>query len=163
MRLMSASIAATALITAVRAAIRPPHGGRQTGDPLACSKSVVDEGGGERAGQSDPEHDRETTDLIFQGHALSDQLLARDDQRADGVGRQRLHVHGLEEPCASQMRQPARVVAVGLVGRERLERLIRLPALYTDHREAELAQPMEQDRRHASSLEDDPMATRRFR
>src|SRR5580700_3998890 len=42
-----------------------PHGGRQTGDPLACSKSVVDEGGGERAGQSDPEHDRETTDLIF--------------------------------------------------------------------------------------------------
>ena len=61
------------------------------------------------------------------------------------------------------MRQPARVVAVGLVGRERLERLIRLPALYTDHREAKLAQPVEQDRRHASSLEDDPMATRRFR
>src|SRR5580704_19006107 len=42
-----------------------PHGDRETGDPLACSKSVVDEGGGERAGQSDPEHDRETTDLIF--------------------------------------------------------------------------------------------------
>ena len=27
--------------------------GRQTRDPLTCSKSVVDEGGGERAGQSD--------------------------------------------------------------------------------------------------------------
>ena len=64
MRLMSASIAATALITAVRAAINPRMA-TETGDPLACSKSVVDEGSGERAGQSDPEHDRETTDLIF--------------------------------------------------------------------------------------------------
>jgi hypothetical protein len=37
-RLMSASIAsiaATAVITAVRAAIRPPHGGRKASDPLA--------------------------------------------------------------------------------------------------------------------------------
>jgi len=33
--------------------------------PSLALKSVVDEGGGERAGQSDPEHDRETTDLIF--------------------------------------------------------------------------------------------------
>ena len=114
-------------------------------------------------GQPDPEHDRQAPDLIFQGHALADQLLARDDQRADGVGRQRLHVHGLEEPGASQMRQPSRVVAVGLVGRKRLERLIRLPALYADHRKAELAQPVEQDRRHATSLEDDPTTTRRFR
>ena len=65
-----------------------PHGDRETGDPLACSKSVVDEGGGERAWQSDPEHDRETTDLIFQGHSLADQLLARDDQRAERVGAQ---------------------------------------------------------------------------
>jgi hypothetical protein len=32
---MSASIAATAVITAVRAAIRPPHGGRKASDPLA--------------------------------------------------------------------------------------------------------------------------------
>jgi hypothetical protein len=47
--------------------------------PLACSKSVVDEGGGERAGQSDPEHDRKTTDLIFQGHPLANELFARDD------------------------------------------------------------------------------------
>src|SRR3984957_4719081 len=31
-----------------------PHGGRKTGDPLACFKSLVDEGDGKRAGQSDP-------------------------------------------------------------------------------------------------------------
>jgi hypothetical protein len=84
MRLMSASIATTALITAVRAAINPRMA---TERPAIPSKSVVDEGGGERAGQSDPEHDRETTDLIFQGHSLAHQLLARDDQRADRVGR----------------------------------------------------------------------------
>src|ERR1700758_2611189 len=70
---------------------------------------------------------------------------------------------GLKDPGASQMREPSRVVAVGLVGRERLERLIRLPALDAHHGKAELAQPMEQDRRHAPSLEDNPMATRRFR
>jgi hypothetical protein len=93
-----------------------PHGGRQTGDPLACSKSVVDEGGGERAREPDPEHDRQASDLIFQGHSLADQFLARADQRAERVGRQRLHVHGLEEASAGQMRQPSRVIAVGLVG-----------------------------------------------
>ena len=82
-RLMSASIAATAVITAVRAAIKAPHGGRETSDPLACFKSLVDEGSRERAGQSDPEHDRQASDLIFQGHSLADQLLARDDQRAE--------------------------------------------------------------------------------
>ena len=32
---------------------------------------------------SDPEHDRKTTDLIFQGHPLTDQFLARADQRAE--------------------------------------------------------------------------------
>ena len=108
-----------------------------------------------RAREPDPEYNGQAPDLIFQGHALSDQLLARDDQRADGVGRQRLHVHGLEEPGASQMRQPSRVVAVGLVGRERLERLIRLPALYADHGKTQLAEPVEQDRGHSTCFEYD--------
>ena len=97
MRLMSASIAATARHHRSPRRNQSPHGDRETGDPLACSKGVIDEGGGERAGQSDPEHDRKTTDLIFQGHALADQLLARADQRADGVRGKRLHMHGLKE------------------------------------------------------------------
>src|SRR5271155_2995563 len=59
-----------------------PHGGRETRDPFAGFESLVDEGGGERAGQSDPEYDRQTTDLVFQGHPLANQFLARDDQRA---------------------------------------------------------------------------------
>jgi hypothetical protein len=45
---------------------------------------------------------------------------------------ERLHMHTLEEASASEMRQASRVVAIGLVGRERLERLIRLPALDAD-------------------------------
>jgi hypothetical protein len=52
-----------------------PHGGRKTGDPLACFKSLVDEGDDKRAGQSDPEHDRQAWDLIFQGHSLADSPL----------------------------------------------------------------------------------------
>ena len=140
-----------------------PHGGRETGDPLACFKSLIDEGCGERARQSDPEHDRQASDLVFQGHPLADQLLARDDQRAERVSLQRLHMHGLEEAGASQMRQTSRVVAIGLVGRKRLERLVGLPALDADHGQTELAQPVKQDRRHASRLEHDPTTTWRFR
>ena len=61
------------------------------------------------------------------------------------------------------MRQPSSVVAIGLVGRQRLERLIGLPAFDADHGKAELAQPMEQDRRHASGLKYDPTTAWRFR
>ena len=35
-----------------------PHGDRETWRSSGCSKSVIDEGIRERAGQSDPEHDR---------------------------------------------------------------------------------------------------------
>ena len=54
---------------------------------------------------SDPEHDRETTDLIFQDYSLANQLLARDDQRAERVGRKDFTCTGLKKPvrckCAS--------------------------------------------------------------
>jgi hypothetical protein len=76
---------------------------------------------------------------------------------------QRLHMDGLEEAGASQVRQPSRIVAVGLVGRKRLERLVGLPALDADDGKAELAQSVEQDRRHAPGLKDDPTTARRFR
>jgi hypothetical protein len=42
-------------------------------------------------------------------------------------------MHGLEEAGASQMRQTSRIVAISLVGRERLESLVGLPALNADH------------------------------
>src|ERR1700689_2324474 len=76
---------------------------------------------------------------------------------------QRFHVHGLEEASASQVRQPPRIVAIGLVGRERLERLVSLPALHADHGQTELVQPVEQDRRHSPGLEYDAMTSWRFR
>ena len=59
------------------------------------------------------------------------------------------------------MRQPSRVIAIGLVGGERLERLLGLPALHTDHRKTQLAQPVKQDRRHPPGLEYDPTTGRR--
>src|SRR5262249_33180989 len=111
MRLMSASIAATAVITAVRAAISPRMAAERPATPFACFESLIDEGGGKSSRQPDSEHDRQASDLIFQGHALADQLLARDDQRAEGVRGQGLHMHGLEEAGAGQMRQPSRVIA----------------------------------------------------
>ena len=83
MCLMSASIAVTAVITAVRAAIKPRMAAERPATPsLALSawstKAAV------RAREPDPEHNRQTANLIFQGHPLTDQLLARDHQRAEG-------------------------------------------------------------------------------
>ena len=59
-RLMSASIVATAVITAVRAAINPRMAAERPAIP-----SLIDEGDGQRAGESDSEHDRKTTDLVL--------------------------------------------------------------------------------------------------
>ena len=142
MRLMSASIAATAVITAVRAAIKPRMAAERPAIPSLALRASSMKAAVRARGQPDPEHDRQTSDLIFQGYSLAHQLLARDDERADGVGRQRLHMHRLEEASAGQMRQSPSVVAIGLVGRKRLERLIGLPALDADNRKSELAQPM---------------------
>jgi hypothetical protein len=57
-----------------------PHGGRKTGDLLACLESLIDERCGERAWQPNPEHNRLASDLIFQGYSLADKLLARANQ-----------------------------------------------------------------------------------
>jgi hypothetical protein len=54
MRLMSVSIAATAVNTAVHAAIRPRMAAERPAIP-SLALSVVDEGSDERAGQPDPD------------------------------------------------------------------------------------------------------------
>jgi hypothetical protein len=59
MRLLSASIAATAVITAVRAAIKP-HGGKETRNAFASFESLVDKAA-VSAREPDLEHDREAS------------------------------------------------------------------------------------------------------
>lgn len=127
----------------------------QAVDPLAGPPRLIDEGRAERAGQSDAEHHGETTDLVLQQDALTDQLLTRDDQRANGMRRERLHVHGLEESGAGKVRQTTGIVAIGLVGRKGLQRLVRLPAFDADDRQTEGCQPMVEHRRHPTGLEHD--------
>lgn len=124
---MSASIAVTADSTAVRAD-EAFHRCGQAGDPLADPQRLIGEGRTERARQADTEHHGETTDLVRQHDALTDQVLTRNDQRANGMRRERLHVHGLEESGAGKVRQTTGIVAIGLVGRKGLQRLVRLPA-----------------------------------
>jgi hypothetical protein len=60
--------------------------GRQIRDPFACFESLVDECGRERARERVPENDRQASNLVLQGPPLANQLLARDDRRAEGVG-----------------------------------------------------------------------------
>ena len=68
---------------------------------------------------------------VLESDALTDQLLARDDKRAGRMGGQRLDEHGLEEAGSRRLRQPAGIVAIRLVRRERLQALVFLPALNT--------------------------------
>ena len=117
------------------------HGGGQAGDAVARPEHLLDEGGAEATRQPNAEHHGQAADLVLQRDPLPDQLLARNDQRANGMRRQRLHVYGLEEAGAREMRQAARIVAIGLVRRQRLQRLVGLPALDADHRHAERAKP----------------------
>src|SRR5277367_5872529 len=72
-------------------------------------------------------------------------------------------MHRLEEASSGEVRQTTSIIAIGLVGGERLERLVGLPALDADHWETKLVQPVKQDRRHSPRLEYNPTTTRRFR
>jgi hypothetical protein len=49
------------------------------------SHPLLGEARTEPARQSDPERNRQPAYLIFESHALADQLLARDEERADGM------------------------------------------------------------------------------
>ena len=71
-------------------------------------------------------------------------------------------MHGLEETGARQLRQAARIIAVGLVGRKRLQRLIGLPALDADRGHAALDEPVIKHRGHPAGLEYDALTRRRF-
>ena len=51
-------------------------------------------------------------------------------------------MHRLEEASSGEVRQTPRIIAIGLVGGERLERLVGLSAFDAHHGKAQLAEPM---------------------
>src|SRR5204863_7159493 len=77
-RLISASIATMAASTAARAATRPRMAADRPGIPSARPERLPDEGGAERARQSDAEHHGEAADLVLESDSLADSLLASD-------------------------------------------------------------------------------------
>ena len=145
-----------------------PHGGRKTSHPLACFKGVIDEKGAKRRARGAAGSRTRLPSLgsdSFQGHLPGQPASRRrDDQRAERMSVQRLRMHWLEEKPVASRRQTSRVVAIDLVGRGRLERLVGPLALAMEMTAGpSWPQFVEQDRRHASSFEHDPTATRRFR
>lgn len=56
-----------------------------------------------------------TADLIVDCHTLSNQFLARCNERADGMGRQRFDVGRFIEPSSRQMRQSGEVDYTGSI------------------------------------------------
>src|SRR5205823_13252060 len=86
------------------------HGSGQARDALACPERLREKGGAERTRQSDAEHHSQAADLVLESDLLPDQLLASDDQQADGMCRQGLHMNRFEEAGAGQMRQPTCII-----------------------------------------------------
>ena len=162
-RLTSASIAATAAITAVRAAIRPRMAADRPVIPSLALSACFTKATVKARESRMPNTTAEASDLVLQGDPLADQLLARDDQRSKSMRRQRLHMNGLEEASAGKMRQAARIIAIGPVRRQRLQCLIGLTALDAHDGQTQLAQAMVEHRRHPAGLEYDATTTWRFR
>ena len=68
-------------------------------------------------GQTDPEHDRQASDLIFQGHSLADQLLARANKRPERMSqRSDFTCTGLKNPVQAKCTALEHVIAIALVG-----------------------------------------------
>src|ERR1051326_1924734 len=80
------------------------HGSGQARNTLACPESLPDERGAECTRQSDAEYHGQAADLVLESDPLTNQLLASDDQRADGMRRQGLHMNRFEEAGAGEMR-----------------------------------------------------------
>jgi hypothetical protein len=72
-------------------------------------------------------------------------------------------MHGLEEAGTGKMRQATGIVPIGLVRRQRLERLVGLPALDAHDGHAVLDQAVVQHGRHPAGLEYHPPTSRCLR
>jgi len=68
-----------------------------------------------------------------------------------------------KEAGPRQMRKTTRVIAVCLVGGQRSQRLVGLPALDADHRQAKCRQAMKERRGHSARLEQNALNGRTFR
>src|SRR5262250_606016 len=79
--------------------------------------------------QPDSKDECQAANLVLESDALADQLLAGNNERANRMRRQRLHMDELIEAGAGKMRQTPRIVAISLVGRERLQCLVGVTAL----------------------------------
>jgi hypothetical protein len=122
--LISASIAATAVITAVRAALKPRIAAERPAIPSLALRAWWMNAAVSARGSRNPNTTARPL-IWFSKVTRWPTNFLRDDQRAERMSLQRLHMHRLEAGV-SQMRQTSRVVAIGLVGRKRLERPGRL-------------------------------------
>lgn len=84
----------------------------------------------------------------------------KGDQRPDGVRGQRLYAHRLVESGSGQMSQAPSIVTISLVRPQGLQRLISMPALDANDRQAKLHQPVIELRRHPTGLKRHALTSR---
>jgi hypothetical protein len=83
-----------------------PHGDRETRDPLAGFKGVIHEGDGERAGQSDPEHDRQASDLFSKVTRWPTSFLRALISNGSAWARNDFTCTGLKKPVRAKCASP---------------------------------------------------------
>jgi len=120
------------------------------------------EGPGRGRADLEPEAAQHPAQVHLDVVALGLQQLARRQQRAGLLRRQRLAVHRLEPAEAHQLRDPARVLLVGL-HRHRLERRTHVPGLQEFGGEAGVTQTGEQPLRQRPRFQADPRQVERLR
>ena len=157
---MSASIATTAASTAARAATRPRMAADRPAMPSLARSACLMNAAVNARGSRTPNTTARPRIWFSRVTRWPTSFLRAMISDRTGVRRQRLHMNGLEEAGAGEMRQAACIVAVGLVRRQRLQRLIGLPALDADDGQSQLAQAVVEHRRHPAGLEHDPLAGR---
>jgi hypothetical protein len=105
---MSASIAATAVITAVRAALNPRMATERPAIPSLALRALSMKATASARGRRTPNTTAKPRIWFSKVTRWPTSFLRAMISERDRVGRQRLHVHGLEEASAGQMRQPSR-------------------------------------------------------
>ena len=148
MRLMSASIGATAVITAVRAVLNRRMATERPAIPSLARRALSMKAFVSARGSRTPNTTAKPRIWFSKVTRCPTSFLRAMINEQERMSSQRLHADGLEEASAGVIRQPssASLRSVLWVASD-LSALAGLPALDADHGQTELVQPVKKDQR----------------
>jgi len=162
-RLMSASIAGTAVITAVRAAIRPRVAAERPAIPSLALRALSMKPAVCARGSRTPNTTARPRIWFSKVTRWPTNFLRATFSERMACAGSDFTCAGLKKPVRAKCANPRASLRSILWVASDLARLLGLPALDAGDRKAELAQPVKQDRRHSSRFEYDATTPWRLR